>query len=83
MSFCDRQAIPGTLVRSRNDDGTDCNQTGHNKTSEDEGGRGDSDVESVDSSKDVTYVRRYSFVSTTTNTSVFGMHRLLQHATRR
>jgi tetratricopeptide (TPR) repeat protein len=99
MSFCDRQAIPEELVRRRNgneDAGAQERSREHDKDdvgeSSSDSADSEEDVFVVDDGreylddafdKDVRVLQGYSFVSLTTDPSVFEMHRLVQVATRK
>lgn len=84
MSFCDPQGIPEGLVRYRMEDADDeVDENGN-------GNRSQSDKESDPDLRDdeefeidVRTLRDFSFVSTTSNPSVFQMSRLVQLATRK
>jgi hypothetical protein len=97
MSFCDRQAIPEALVRrrssnevvgvkeaSRGFDGGLGNSSSDSSDSDAVSVVEDKKDELNDAfDKDIRMLEGYSFVSLTTDTSTFEMHRLVQVATRK
>ena len=98
MSFCDRQAIPETLVRrhgSSDGSGTGEKGLGDDNFELDDGSSDSVDSDDVSSTgnagdelndafdKDIRMLEGYSFVSPTTDASTFEMHRLVQVATRK
>ena len=81
MSLCDRHAIPESIVRRYGDDasarsildesehaGSNCDELGEHSIN--------------DFSRDVAMLEGYSFVTITTETRTFEMHRLVQFATK-
>jgi hypothetical protein len=90
MSFFDRQGIPESLLKSRNEGrNVDGNGDGGNykdDSNEDDDGDGESTVS--DSSvndkfeSNIDILRSYSFITTSTDGTTFEMHGLVQLATR-
>ncbi|KAK3646859.1 hypothetical protein LTR56_008347 [Elasticomyces elasticus] len=98
MSFCDRQAIPEALVRWRNRKDDESAQKTNRGYDHNNLGGGSSDSDDSDNvsatedeegdlddafNKDIRMLEGYSFVSVTTDASVWEMHRLVQVATRK
>ncbi|GAB7336903.1 hypothetical protein MBLNU13_g01181t2 [Cladosporium sp. NU13] len=97
MSFFDRQAIPEALLQDRDTGQADGEEEGSTVNSEDsegsgqDGGIGGSSEgnaavavdEEEEYEKDIAVLRNYSLVSSTTNRTVFEMHRLVQAATKK
>ena len=84
MSFCDPQGIPAELIRYRLEDAGDelYEERNDNVLSSDKDS--DSDLSDDDQFEmDVQTLRDFSFISTTSNPSIFQMHRLVQLATRK
>ena len=93
MCFFDRQGIPDTLLRNRNDQRDSAqdpqhNSEGswakydaeHNDHEEDDISQSSTDDEFED---DVSILRHFSFISANKDGTTFEMHRLVQLATRR
>jgi tetratricopeptide (TPR) repeat protein len=97
MSFCDRQAIPESLVRGRSGDRDeeggkesgelhdDGSPDGSFDASADDGSDTSASSDNLDNSfdGDIRMLQGYSFISVATNGSVFQMHRLVQISTRK
>ena len=96
MSFCDGQAIPELLVRTRNEATDEGERMEGKKAADLPLGDEDSDTDHSDTfddgasvsslndsfDMDLAMLQGYSFVSISTNASVFEMHGLVQLATR-
>jgi hypothetical protein len=93
MSFFDRQGIPDTLLRNRNEQRDSAqdpkhNNEGswakydaeHNDHDEDDTSQSSADDEFED---DVSTLRQFSFISANKDSTTFEMHRLVQLATRK
>ena len=97
MSFCDGQAIPELLVRTRKEATDEGERTERKKAVDLSLGDEDSDTDHSDTfddgasesssndgfDNDLAILQGYSFVSISTNASVFEMHGLVQLATRK
>jgi tetratricopeptide (TPR) repeat protein len=97
MSFCDRQAIPGILLRERVIEETgavkDTNDGESREGAGVSGEDGSDDIDDFSSSgssdedeefeEDLAMLRGYSFISYTADPATFEMHRLVQLATQK
>ncbi|KAI3337989.1 hypothetical protein F4824DRAFT_460819 [Ustulina deusta] len=87
MSFCDRQGIPESLLRASGKDAfIQSNQRQQSPNIDNRGNDDectDGEIESESSADDISALRDYSFISITENGLMFGMHGLVQLATRR
>ena len=86
MSFFDRQGIPEALVRNRGEARNRCEDLERRRS--DNEGRDDEDSGSESSvhdefEDDILTLRNYSFIFVNVDTTTFGMHRLVQLATRK
>jgi tetratricopeptide (TPR) repeat protein len=93
MSFFDRQGIPDTLLRHRNEqrdsaqdpkhnnkDSCASYDTEHNDHDEDDASQSSADEKFED---DVSILRQFSFISANQDSTTFEMHGLVQLATRK
>jgi hypothetical protein len=86
MSFFDRQGIPEALVRNQSGTG---NGRGGVKAINADGENSDSDDSELEANindgfeEDILTLRNYSFIALTTDATTFGMHGLVQLATRK
>jgi tetratricopeptide (TPR) repeat protein len=88
MSFFDRQGIPEGLLRNRVETGNKYRdleiQDGNNEGHEDEDEDNGSETSITDKFEDdILMLRNYSFIFVNIDETTFGMHRLVQLATRK
>ncbi|KAI9761339.1 MAG: hypothetical protein M1840_001963 [Geoglossum simile] len=86
MSFFDRQGIPEALVRYRSGTGNRHRDSGaNNRNSEESDGEDSASEASIEDGfeDDILTLRNYSFISLTTDATIFEMHGLVQLATRK
>ena len=83
MSFFDPQGIPEILVRGRAGDAEHEIREGRDDNGEQSDEDSDSELNNDGFEIDVRTLRDFSFISTTSDPTVFEMHRLVQLATRK
>jgi len=85
MSFFDRQGIPEGLLQNRGRMGDRCggleNPDGNSDEFDEENSGSETDI-TDELENDILMLRNYSFISINTDKTTFGMHRLVQLATR-